>query len=122
MNAAAGDSPRAAGEVSDPPATKANRPRRGRGNSAHPARISDILQDCGVKGFALALPKVYVKVYGRDERGTVAFYKDGYTDLRGRFDYATVSNDRLAGVREFSILVLSSEHGAVVKSAHPPQR
>jgi hypothetical protein len=34
------------------------------------------------------LPKVYVKVYARGAGGTVRFYKDGYTDLRGRFDYA----------------------------------
>ena len=41
-----------------------------------------------------ALPKVYVKVYARLADGTVKFHKDGYTDHRGRFDYATVSTPR----------------------------
>ncbi len=37
------------------------------------------------------LPKAYVKVYARLNNGTVRFFKDGYTDLRGRFDYASLN-------------------------------
>ena len=33
----------------------------------------------------------YVKVYAKYPDGSVRFYKDGYTDSRGRFDYASVS-------------------------------
>ena len=40
------------------------------------------------------LPKSYVKVYARLKNGTVRFYKDGYTDLRGRFDYASLNSDK----------------------------
>ncbi len=65
---------------------------------------------------------VYVKVYARRVDGRVRFYKDGYTDLRGRFDYASVSGDQQAGVTEFAILILSDEHGAVVREARPPTR
>ncbi|MBL8898444.1 MAG: hypothetical protein JNM84_12480, partial [Planctomycetes bacterium] len=39
------------------------------------------------------LPKVYVKVYAREPGGKVRFHKDGYTDLRGRFDYASISGE-----------------------------
>ncbi len=35
--------------------------------------------------------KAYVKVYARLQNGTVRFFKDGYTDLRGRFDYASLN-------------------------------
>ena len=35
--------------------------------------------------------KAYVKVYARLRGGTVRFFKDGYTDLRGRFDYASLN-------------------------------
>lgn len=35
--------------------------------------------------------KAYVKVYARLKNGTVRFYKDGYTDLRGRFDYVSLN-------------------------------
>ncbi len=69
-----------------------------------------------------ALSKVYVKVYAKLAGGKVAFFKDGYTDLRGRFDYTSLSTNELDAVESFSILVLDDEHGAVVKEASPPKR
>jgi hypothetical protein len=68
------------------------------------------------------LAKVYVKVYAQMQDGTVKFYKDGYTDLRGRFDYTSLSTNELDFVKKFSPLVLSEEHGAVVREGRPPQR
>jgi hypothetical protein len=68
------------------------------------------------------LPRVYVKTYARMQGGAVQFYKDGYTDLRGRFDYASLSTDELGAVEKFSILVLSETNGAVVREAEPPKR
>ena len=38
-----------------------------------------------------AVSKAYVKVYARLRNGTVRFFKDGYTDLRGRYDYASLN-------------------------------
>ncbi len=69
-----------------------------------------------------ALPKVYVKVYARMTDGSVRFYKDGYTDLRGRFDYTSLSTNELDNTKRFSILILSDEYGAVVKEAAPPKQ
>jgi len=37
------------------------------------------------------LQRVYVKAFAKESNGNVCFYKDGYTDLIGRFDYASVS-------------------------------
>ena len=68
------------------------------------------------------LPKVYVKVYARLKDGRVEFYKDGYTDLRGRFDYTSLNTNELDFTARFSLLVLSDEHGAVVREADPPKR
>ena len=67
------------------------------------------------------LPEVYVKVYARKTDGSVHFYKDGYTDLRGRFDFASLSNQELDDLQQFSMLVLSPEHGAVVRQAGIPK-
>lgn len=67
------------------------------------------------------LPQVYVKVYARLKDGSVEFYKDGYTDLRGRFDYTSLSTDMDTQVQRYSILVLSEELGAVVREAAPPK-
>ncbi len=68
------------------------------------------------------LPAAYVKVYARQQGGEVAFYKDGYTDLRGRFDYATLSTDDLDRVERFALLIVSSDAGATVIEAPPPAR
>ncbi len=67
------------------------------------------------------LPKVYVKVYARQPDGNVQFYKDGYTDLRGRFDYASLSNQNLDSVQRFAILVINDRYGAVVREATVPK-
>ena len=36
--------------------------------------------------------KAYVKVFAKFFHGSVSFYRDGYTDLVGRFDYALKSD------------------------------
>jgi hypothetical protein len=68
------------------------------------------------------LPMTYVKVYARMRDGEVRFYKDGYTDLRGRFDFVSLSTDELDSVEKFAILVLNEEYGAVIREAEPPKR
>ncbi len=68
------------------------------------------------------LAAAYVKVYSRSGNGEVKFYKDGYTDLRGRFDYASLSAPELDGVERFAILVLDPERGASVHDVAPPIR
>ncbi len=68
------------------------------------------------------LPKTYVKVFARMNSGAVRFYKDGYTDLRGCFDYASLSTGEIDQVERFSILIMSETAGAVVKEASPPKR
>jgi len=72
-------------------------------------------------GTGKPLPKIYVKVYARTRNGKVQFYKDGYTDLRGRFAYARLNTNDLENVTKFSLLVLSDAQGAVVKEADPPK-
>ncbi|MBL9181794.1 MAG: hypothetical protein JNN17_06615 [Verrucomicrobiaceae bacterium] len=92
------------------------------------------------------LPKAYVKIYAKLNNGTVRFFKDGYTDLRGRFDYASLNAPEnaaapsgtdmpangldypmlkpaeLNNVSKLAILVLSDTHGATVKEVDPPGR
>ena len=78
-------------------------------------RVTD---GAGGKGLA----KVYVKVYARLADGQVKFYKDGYTDHAGRFDYASISTPERQPVSRFAILVLAEERGAVIREAGPPQQ
>jgi hypothetical protein len=68
------------------------------------------------------LAAVYVKVYARERGGRIAFFKDGYTDLRGRFDYATLSTDDLDRAERFALLIASDDAGATITEAAPPPR
>jgi hypothetical protein len=68
------------------------------------------------------VPGAYVKVYAKRPGGEVAFFKDGYTDLRGRFDYASVNTNDLERTERLAMLVLSDEFGALVREAAPPKR
>ena len=71
---------------------------------------------------AAPLAKVYVKAYARMKDGSVQFYKDGYTDLRGRFDYSSLNTNELDFADKFALLILSDDYGAVVREANPPKR
>jgi hypothetical protein len=90
--------------------------------------------------------RAYVKVYARLRGGTVRFFKDGYTDLRGRFDYASLNSSdharpmpeprassngggldyqmlrpgELNNVEKLALLVLSESNGALVREVTPP--
>jgi len=95
--------------------------------------------------------KAYVKVYARLKNGTVRFFKDGYTDLRGRFDYASLNGPtetvdlpqeavarasnapsglnyqmlkpaELAQVDKMAILILSEGNGAMTREVNPPKQ
>ena len=65
------------------------------------------------------MPAVYVKVFAR-VNGQEQFFKDGYTDLRGRFDYASLSSESAASVQRFALLVLSPGAGGLVREAAAP--
>ncbi|MGB7346298.1 MAG: hypothetical protein WBD20_18920 [Pirellulaceae bacterium] len=68
------------------------------------------------------ITKAYVKVYAKYPDGSVKFYKDGYTDLRGRFDYTSISAEAARGATRFAILVMSEEKGATLHDVAPPTR
>jgi hypothetical protein len=68
------------------------------------------------------LPRTYVKVFARLADGRVRFHKDGYTDLRGRFDYASLSDDPNAGAQRYAVLVLDERRGAVIREVAPPTK
>lgn len=100
--------------------------RKAQANYAHELGVQLIEQYGQVRisrrGTREGVAKAYVKVYARMQNGGVEFYKDGYTDLRGAFDYATLSTDELDRVERFAILVMTENSGAVIREASPPKR
>lgn len=61
-----------------------------------------------------------MKCFAKQKDESVVFFRDGYTDLRGRFDYALSSSDDIEQITLFSILVCSEEHGSAIRQAKPP--
>ncbi|MEO8268146.1 MAG: hypothetical protein ABI557_00415, partial [Aureliella sp.] len=70
----------------------------------------------------LPVSAAYVKVFARHQDGSVRFFKDGYTDLNGNFDYTSLSTSDLDSTQRLAILVLDEKLGAVVREANPPTR
>lgn len=66
---------------------------------------------------------VYVKVYRRHESGStrIEFHKDGYTNVLGKFDYRsqTDDSDRSITSCQFALLAKSTEKGATVLGTFP---
>ncbi len=91
--------------------------------------------------------RAYVKVYARLKGGAVRFFKDGYTDLRGRFDYASLNSSEgqhrqqrtsetppangldyrmlkpaeLNEIEKLAVLILSDTNGAATRELNPPR-
>ncbi|MEM9280921.1 MAG: hypothetical protein AAGA96_03780 [Verrucomicrobiota bacterium] len=74
------------------------------------------------EGDGAPLSKTYVKVYARMSDGSVRFFKDGYTDLSGNFDYVSLNTNEIDQVERLSLMLMSEEHGSVVEEVVPPQR
>jgi hypothetical protein len=66
------------------------------------------------------LPITYIKVYAEHNSGAISFYKDGYTDLRGRFDYASLGTGAAHGVQRFALFISHEQAGSTVREIGPP--
>ena len=67
------------------------------------------------------LKSVYIKTFVKLKDNSVQFYKDGYTDLVGGFNYSdcTSNSDLITKVSQFSILISTDNFGSVIKQANP---
>ena len=65
--------------------------------------------------------KAYVKVYVELNNDEVQFYKDGYTDLNGKFNYLALNTDQLKKAKKFYIFVSEEKEGAIIKECYPPK-
>ncbi|WP_035603284.1 hypothetical protein [Haloferula sp. BvORR071] len=63
----------------------------------------------------LPVPQCYVKVYVEDSSGHPVFHKDGYTDLRGKFDYLSHTGSDLGEIHKIAVLVNHPEKGARIE-------
>jgi len=67
------------------------------------------------------IESAYCKVYGMSLLSRKSeFFKDGYSDIRGRFNYRELSTDQLRQVSRLSILVQTESLGSVIKECDMP--
>jgi hypothetical protein len=66
------------------------------------------------------LPATYVKVYVESASGQASFHKDGYTDLRGRFDYASLGDGSIGAAKRIALFISHDQAGATVREVSPP--
>ena len=52
---------------------------------------------------------------------TFKFYKDGHTDLRGKFNFVSLNTDQLQKLKRFAIFVMHDDLGSMIKECNPPQ-
>jgi len=71
----------------------------------------------------IPLRKAYVKCFQRSKKNknSINFYKDGYTDIRGCFDYASLNEEILDQIDKFALMVIS-ERGFVVRTCSVPSK
>ena len=67
------------------------------------------------------MPRVYVKVYSEDNSGVQSFYRDGFTDIRGKFEYANSSGKSVDDIAKFSVLVSDVKHGQIIQEVGKPK-
>ncbi|KAF1320245.1 hypothetical protein FI667_g12627, partial [Globisporangium splendens] len=86
----------------------------------------DVMKQSGMlQVFHKGMPvsRCYVKVYAKVSSSSSAaaqFYKDGYTDLLGKFDYVGINGELVARVERFLILTSHPKFGASVHQIDPP--
>jgi hypothetical protein len=57
------------------------------------------------------LSKVYIKCFTLDQYNATKFHKDGYTDIRGKFNYLDVNSASNSSYKYVSIFIMSDTHG-----------
>ena len=62
-----------------------------------------------------------MKCFCETNSGAIKFYKDGFTDLRGKFDYVSLNTDLVSEVKKFSILMVSEKYGSIIATCNPPK-
>ena len=61
-----------------------------------------------------------LKYIQKNQNGNIEFYKDGYTDLRGKFDYLSLNTDQLKNATKFYIFVSEDNLGSIIQECKPP--
>ena len=67
-----------------------------------------------------ALSRVYVKVFAKTTGGANQFFRDGYSDIVGGFNYFDVKTG-VSGVQQFGLFISDGEKGCVIMNIDAPQ-
>eukprot|EP00825_Cyclidium_porcatum_P044612 TRINITY_DN6596_c0_g1_i2.p1 TRINITY_DN6596_c0_g1~~TRINITY_DN6596_c0_g1_i2.p1 ORF type:complete len:832 (-),score=173.17 TRINITY_DN6596_c0_g1_i2:223-2718(-) len=68
------------------------------------------------------LSRVYVKCYAKMQDNQEYFYRDGYTDLNGKYDYLASSAGNVTEIQKIALLVISENLGQTMLRIDPPKK
>lgn len=92
----------------------------------HPKHTGQVYRGCSQQQGLLCTALLYPQVFAKDAAsGEEWFHKDGYTDLRGRFDYHTLTSAGSGSANKqlrYSLLVLVEGEGSLVLEVAAPAR
>ena len=54
-----------------------------------------------------------MKAFAKEKGAHELFFRDGYTDMRGSFDYALSSSSDINSIEKFAILICHEELGNI---------
>ena len=63
----------------------------------------------------VALPMTYIKCFYQNDNELIKFYKDGFTDFRGKFNFLSINNNyniNLEKITYFYFLIISKDKGS----------
>lgn len=67
------------------------------------------------------MSRVYVKVFYKEKgTGQEKFWRDGFTDIRGRFEYGNASGKDINNVDKFAVFLDDPKLGSMIKEVNTP--
>ena len=85
-----------------------------------PWRVPQLIRVRSDAASCIPARNAYVKVYIKLKNGRIEFYKDGYTDRRGKFDYVSLNTGQMQQASDIAILVCCADGDCNVARANPP--
>lgn len=61
-------------------------------------------------------------MFSKNKAGEISFVKDGYTDLRGNYDYLLSSTVKFEDFEQLSVFVTSDDLGSLILQVKPPKK
>lgn len=67
------------------------------------------------------ISRVYMKCFVQMKNNSEQFYRDGYTDMNGKFEYMASNRSDMQDIKKLALLIISEKYGQLVIEVDPPK-